>query len=39
MIEDFIFAVFAVAIIITFFVMLVRRPSERRDEKFERRKW
>ena len=37
--ELFLWALFSLAILTTFIVMLVRRPSEIEEEKFEKREW
>ena len=38
-VEVLIWGVFSLAILATFIVMLVRRPSEIKKEKFEKRDW
>lgn len=37
--ENGLFALFGLAIFVTFVVMVVKRPSEIREEKFDKRDW
>ena len=37
--ETFFWGVFSIGIVITFVVMLIRRPGEKRGESFDKRDW
>jgi hypothetical protein len=37
--ETLIWAFFSLAVLVTFMVMLIRRPAEIKKEKFEKRDW